>query len=74
MHCENDNITYAQAVKKAKEGIDLKKIGIGNVNMRKARNGGLIIRFNGPDNKAKADALAKAMKDVLEKDCLRIIG
>lgn len=40
--------------------------------MRKARNGGLIIRVNGPDHKAKADALAKTMKDVLEKDCVRI--
>lgn len=72
MHCENDNITHAQAVKKANEGIDLKKIGFGNVNMRKARNGGLIIRVNGPDNKTKADALAMAMKDVLAKDCVRI--
>lgn len=25
LHCDSDNITYAQAVKKAKEGIDLKK-------------------------------------------------
>lgn len=72
LHCVNDNITYAQAVKKAKEGIDLKKIGIDNVNMRKARNGGIIMRINGPGNKEKADTLAKAMKEVLEKDCVRI--
>lgn len=70
MHCDNENITYAQAVKKAKESIDLKKIGIGNVNMRRARNGGLIIRVNGPSNKEKADILSKAMREVLEKDCI----
>lgn len=30
------------------------------------------MRINGPGNKEKADTLAKAMREVLEKDCVKI--
>lgn len=60
----DDTISYADALRKAKEKIDIEELGIKEANMRRARNGGLIIQIAGQNNRNKADTLANKMKEI----------
>lgn len=62
----NDNeFSYANALKKARETISLKDIGIENTKIRKAHTGGVIIEVFGKDNSNKADSLANRLGSIL---------
>lgn len=70
--CTDTTLSYSDALRKARENIGpLDKLGIEDFKMRRGVNGGLIIEFLGPENVAKADALAQKLRETL-KDEARI--
>lgn len=52
-----EDFSYVEALKTAKERISLDEIGIGSTRLRKAINGGVVIEIIGPNNEEKADIL-----------------
>lgn len=65
--CTDTTLSYADALKKAREKIGpLDKLGIKDSKMRRGVNGGLIIEILGPENAAKADALAQKLRETLK--------
>jgi len=52
-------------IKQAREGINLKDLGITNPRMRRAANGGILIEIPGSDETTKADALASRLREVI---------
>lgn len=79
-----EGFSYANALKKARERIDLETLGISTSRIRKAVNGGLLIEVTGEDSKAKAEELVSRLRDVLKDSAaitcpvkkreLRVIG
>lgn len=60
-----DHFSYAEALKIAREKINLAEIGIERPKIRKAANGGLLIEVPGVNGTAKADTLAIKLKETL---------
>lgn len=58
---EDNNSTYADILKKAREKIDIKELGINNPKFRKSANGGILLELSGSDGHAEilADRLRK---------------
>lgn len=63
--------SYASALKKARESISLKDIGIQNTKIRKAHTGGIIIEIAGKDGGSKADTLAERLGNLLTNATVR---
>lgn len=64
----NEDFSYADALKTAREKISLDKLGIDRSRIRKAANGGVLIEIPGVDSGAKADLLANQLNDLIGKD------
>jgi len=60
-----DEVTYADIIKRARESVNLKDLGIINPRMRRAANGGVIIEIAGPEGALKADSLASRLREVI---------
>jgi len=60
-----EGITYAEIIKRARENVNLKDLGITNPRMRRAANGGVIIEIAGPEGALKADSLASRLREVV---------
>jgi len=60
-----EGLTYAEIIKRAREGVNLKDLGITNPRMRRAANGGVIIEIAGPEGAIKADTLASRLREVI---------
>lgn len=50
---QSENFSYADAIKKAREGISLKDLQIKRTKIRKANNGSLLIEVMGPNGAGK---------------------
>lgn len=59
---EDSSLTYADILKRAREKINIKELGISNPKFRKMANGGILLELSGSEGHARAEALA---------DCLR---
>jgi len=64
----SDGPSYAEIIKRAREGVDLKQLGIQNPRMRRAANGGVLIEISGPERTVKADSLAIRLREVIGGD------
>jgi len=60
-----DGASYADIIKRAREAVSLKDLGIANPRMRRAANGGIIIEISGPEGAMKADTLASRLREVI---------
>jgi len=60
-----DGLSYADIIKRARENVNLKELGITNPRMRRAANGGVIIEILGPEGAIKADTLASRLREVI---------
>lgn len=79
-----EGFSYADAMRKAKENISLKDMGIKNTRIRKAIGGALLIEVSGPDGGEQAERLRSELIKVLGETAsmtrpirqgdLRIIG
>jgi len=61
----SDGPSYADIIKRTRESVNLKDIGISNPRMRRAANGGIIIEISGPEGAVKADTLASRLRDAI---------
>jgi len=59
--CPNE--AYAEKLKEAREKIDLSKIGIQEIKIRRARTGGYIFKISGEGKSAKADCLTAKLRE-----------
>jgi len=66
----SDGLTYAEIIKRARDGVNLKDLGITNPRMRRAANGGVIIEISGPEGAIKADTLASRLREVIGESAL----
>ncbi|KMQ89155.1 hypothetical protein RF55_11242 [Lasius niger] len=65
--------SYAQALKVARDKIDLSAMGIESSRIRKAANGGIIIEIPGKDGTAKADELMDKIQEVFKKGNVKAV-
>ncbi|KMQ90568.1 gag-pol polyprotein [Lasius niger] len=63
-----EKFSYADALKKARKSISLKKLEIERTKVRRAANGGMLIEVIGPDSARKAIALRNKLSDVLKDE------
>ncbi|XP_018397109.1 PREDICTED: uncharacterized protein LOC108775291 [Cyphomyrmex costatus] len=61
-----EGTTYAEAMRVAKAGVDIKPLKIGDIFPRKTRTGDLLLELGGEDSSSKADHLATKLKEVLK--------
>lgn len=66
----DDGLSYAHLLRKARENIALDGLGIGNTRFRWAANGAALIEIPGVDKSAKADLLAARLGEVLSEDAM----
>jgi len=66
-----DGLSYADIIKRARESVNLKDLGITNPRMRRAANGSVIIEIAGPEGAIKADTLASRLREVIGEDAAR---
>jgi len=62
---EEDGISYAEALKRAKQKIDLKELSIKDSKIRLAANGGALVQVSGPEGHARADVLAVKLREAI---------
>lgn len=61
-----EGFSYAEAIKSAREHINLENLGITTSRVRKALNGGLLIEVSGEDSRLKAEKLVTQLRSVLK--------
>lgn len=59
--------SFADILRKIKQNINIREIGITETRIRRAATGNLLIQIEGEDCKGKADILAERMKGVVAK-------
>lgn len=62
----SEGFSYADAMRNAREHIDLEKLGIKTSRVRKALNGGLLIEVTGEDVRTKAGELVTRLRNVFK--------
>lgn len=65
--CVGDSVDTATALRQVWQKVNLTELGIEKTSIRRARTGGLVIEIPSADGYIKADALAAAMRSVLEE-------
>jgi len=60
-----DSPSYADIIKRARDCVDLKQLGIINPRMHRAANDGVLIEIPGPEETVKADSLATRLREVI---------
>ncbi|XP_041980953.1 myosin-10-like [Aricia agestis] len=72
----DQSVTYASILKEATSRIDLEAVGIyqrsNKVRFRLARTGARILEVSGEDAQLRADALANKLREVLDRDAVKI--
>ncbi|KMQ90172.1 gag-pol polyprotein [Lasius niger] len=63
-----EEFSYAAALKKARESIELDKLEIERTKIRRAANGSLLIEVLGPNGSSKASALEEKLREVLKEE------
>ncbi|XP_045490510.1 uncharacterized protein LOC123690686 [Pieris rapae] len=81
---EENGVTYAEVIKKARKSVALPELGISHINIRRAAAGGRLIEIEGEAYEEKADLLASKLKAALltmarvsrpeKMVCLRVKG
>lgn len=61
-----EDFSYAEAMKSARQHINLENLGITTSRVRKALNGGLLIEVSGDDSRTKAEKLVTELRSVLK--------
>lgn len=61
----NEGFSYADTLRKAREGINLETLGIEKTIIRRGISGGIVIRIPGAEHHKKADELAGRLRGVL---------
>lgn len=69
---EEKGVTYAQVIARAKESIDLERLGISAVKFKRAATGARVLEVPGKASGEKADSLAKELADKLGQDIVRV--
>lgn len=64
----NDNISYAEILKKARQEISLGEIGIKVTRIRRGINGNIMIEISGQESSEKANTLAIKLKEKLGEE------
>lgn len=70
---DQKEFSYAQALKIAREKIDLSVMGIENPKIRKAANVGIIIEIFGKDSAIKADKLVNKIQEVFKQGNVKAV-
>ncbi|XP_049877300.1 uncharacterized protein LOC126374652 [Pectinophora gossypiella] len=70
---EERGVTYASILSDAKQRVSLTDLGINNVRFRRAATGARLLEIGGEDSAAKADALAKKLREALSPDAVRVV-
>lgn len=61
----NSEFSYADSLKLARDKVDLTTLGIENIRVRRAINGGILIMVSGEDSTEKAKVFASKLRSVL---------
>jgi len=70
--CVEDTISYAKALRRAREGISLQDLGIEETRVRCVITGGFLIEISSEGMKEKADSLSEKMKEILKDTGVKI--
>jgi len=65
-----DGPSYAEVIRQAREGVNLKELGITNPRMRRAANGGILIEIPDSEGTMKTDALASRLCEVIGQNAV----
>ncbi|XP_032689018.1 uncharacterized protein LOC116852607 [Odontomachus brunneus] len=65
-----NNVSYSDALKTAREKISLTELGIDQTKIRRAINGGLLVKIGGTEGPTKAEVLAAKLREVLGPDAV----
>lgn len=66
------NSSYADTLKKARDNIDINKLGIEYINAKRAITGGLIMELSGENLDNKANTLINKLKDIFNNTDVKI--
>lgn len=66
LSCPQDQ--YSDAMRKAREAINLEEIGINILRPKRAANGALVLEIPGPDGATKAEALKNKLSEAFKND------
>ncbi|XP_049870296.1 translation initiation factor IF-2-like [Pectinophora gossypiella] len=70
---EERGVTYASILSDAKRRVSLADLGISNMRFRRAATGARLLEIGGENSAAKADSLAKKLREVLSPDAVRVV-
>ncbi|XP_049869422.1 uncharacterized protein LOC126376367 [Pectinophora gossypiella] len=70
---EERGVTYASILSDAKRRVSLADLGINNMRFRRAATGARLLEIGGEDSAAKADSLAKKLREVLSPDAVKVV-
>ncbi|EFN75563.1 hypothetical protein EAI_06338, partial [Harpegnathos saltator] len=62
---KEEAFSYAEALMKAREEVSLNELGIEEMRIRRAANGGRLLEIPGPDGPARADILAARLRAIM---------
>lgn len=65
-----NNLSMADVIRKARDGVSLEELGISDTRIRKSANGSLLMEIPGPEGTAKADMLAERLRETLGGDAV----
>ncbi|XP_049885106.1 uncharacterized protein LOC126380047 [Pectinophora gossypiella] len=70
---EERGVTYASILSDARQRVSLADLGIDNVRFRRAATGARLLEIGGEDSAAKADSLAKKLREALSPEAVRVV-
>ncbi|XP_049886382.1 translation initiation factor IF-2-like [Pectinophora gossypiella] len=70
---EERGVTYASILSDAKRRVSLADLGISNMRFRRAATGARLLEIGGENSAAKADSLAKKLREVLSPDAVKVV-
>ncbi|XP_049880191.1 uncharacterized protein LOC126376683 [Pectinophora gossypiella] len=70
---EERGVTYASILSDAKQRVRLADLGISSMRFRRAATGARLLEIGGEDSAAKADSLAKKLREVLSPDAVKVV-
>ncbi|XP_011684679.1 PREDICTED: uncharacterized protein LOC105448018 [Wasmannia auropunctata] len=72
LSCPEGGMSYAEAIRTAREKIVLDDLGIADTRMRNTVSGGVLIELPGSDRATAADALASKLRDAFQDTGVRV--
>ncbi|XP_049884552.1 uncharacterized protein LOC126379775 [Pectinophora gossypiella] len=70
---EERGVTYASILSDAKRRVSLADLGISNMRFRRAATGARLLEIGGENSAAKADSLAKKLREVLSPGAVKVV-